>query len=134
MAVEKEDQRKFFIVFFRNFLYRSSILQFFIDNKLVSRQNFLNTIKEVNFEHFLISVRFYEDEQSFIISNDGSKKGPGYMSAYEASAGYGDDISYIVGAHHLVQYKFSPFIWKNSLFLVTTNGNIYRLKNEGKLN
>ena len=78
-------------------------------------------------------MRFYKDEQSLIISNDGSKKGPGYMSAYQASAGYGDEKPYFVGAHHLIQFGFSPFIWKNYIFMVTNNGNIYRLKNEGKL-
>lgn len=78
-------------------------------------------------------MTFYKDEQSLIISNDGSKKGPGYKSTYQASAGYGDERPYIIWAHHLIQSGFSPFLWKNSLFMVTSNGNIYRLKNEGEL-
>ena len=68
-----------------------------------------------------ILVIFYKQESSFMISNDG-------YSNYA----YDDDDSYDVQFHD-IQFGFFPFIWKNSLFLVTGDGNIYRLTNKGKL-
>ena len=77
-------------------------------------------------------MTFYKHEPSFIISNDGTQKGPGYVSSYD----YLDDSNdgeFVLGAFHHIQWGFFSFIWKNSLFLVSGDGNIYRLTNEGKL-
>ena len=96
-----------------------------------------------------ILVTFYKHEQSLIISNDGTQEGPGYESSYEYYSydyksyyysydSYSYDYNYydekvVIGAFHHIQYGFFPFIWKNSLFMVTGDGNIYRLKYKGKL-
>ena len=81
-----------------------------------------------------ILVKFYNHEPSLIISNDGNQEGPGYVNSYESD--YYDIFSQelvMLGAFHHIQYGFIPFIWKNSLFMVTRNGNIYRFTHEGKL-
>ena len=70
-----------------------------------------------------ILVIFHKHEPSFMISNDG-------YSNYAYDLGHDD---YYDEQFHDIQYGFFPFIWKNSLFLVTFNGNIYRLTNKGKL-
>ena len=67
-----------------------------------------------------ILVIFHKHEPSFMISNDG-------YSNYAYDLG-NDDVQF-----HDIQFGFFPFIWKNSLFLVTSDGNIYRLTNKGKL-
>ena len=69
-----------------------------------------------------ILVIFHKHEPSFMISNDG------YSSyAYDLA----DDEQSVLGAFH-IQFGFFPFVWKNSLFLVTGDGNINRLTNKGK--
>ena len=82
-------------------------------------------------------MTFYKHEPSFIISNDGTQKGPGYVSSYDYHDDYyyGDNYyeEYVLGAFHHIQWGFFSFIWKSSLFLVSGDGNIYRLTNEGKL-
>ena len=59
--------------------------------------------------NFLISDEFYKDDQTFIISNDGSATGSGLMK------------------------WFSPFIWRNTFYVVDYNANIHRLNNKSKL-
>ena len=59
--------------------------------------------------NFLISDEFYKDDQTFIISNDGSATGSGLMK------------------------WFSPFSWRNTLYVVDYNANIHRLNNKSKL-
>ena len=76
-------------------------------------------------------MTLHKDKQSLIISNDGTKKGPGYMSAIQLSSGYGDEEPFTYGDLHLIQFEFFPLIWKNSLFMVTNDGNVYRLTNKG---
>ena len=76
-------------------------------------------------------MEFYQDKQSLIISNDGTKKGPGYMSSYQLNSRYEDEEPFTYGDLHLIQFQFFPFILKNSLFMVANDGNVYRLTNEG---
>ena len=70
------------------------------------------------------SVKFQKDEKSLIIPNNGIEwnkmKSPKYMSGYDS------------GKHEVLLY-FSSFVWKNSLFMASLDGNIYRLTNESKL-
>ena len=96
-----------------------------------------------------ILVTFYKNEPSSILSNDGTQEGPGFVSSYEyyipdaysydfysyqgSAYDYNNFEKVVNGAFHEIQYGFLPIIWKNSLFMVTGDGNIYRLKYIGKL-
>ena len=82
-----------------------------------------------------ILVTFYKHEPSLLISNDGSQKGPGYESPDDYYYDHSSEESeeYFIGAFHHIQFGFFPFIWKNLLFLVTADGNIYRLTNKGMI-
>ena len=77
-------------------------------------------------------MEFYKDEGSLSIWNDGTKEGRGYQSKFQLY-NKNADCSGIIGAHHLIQNIFSSFIWKNSLFMVTGDGNIYCLSHDSKL-
>ena len=59
--------------------------------------------------NFLTSAKFYKDNRTFIISDDGSVTGPDLMN------------------------WFSPFIWRNSLYVLDNSASIYRLNNKSKL-
>ena len=59
--------------------------------------------------YFLTLAEFYKDNRTFIISDNGSAT-----------------------AHELMEW-FSPFIWKNKLYVLDNNANIYRLNNKSKL-
>ena len=77
-------------------------------------------------------MTFHKHEPSLIISNDGTQEGPGYVNSYYYYD-YHSEQQLVIGAFHHLQYGFFPFIWKNSLFMVAGDGNIYRLTHEGKL-
>ena len=79
----------------------------------------------------VISGKYSEDERSLIISNDGNKKGPEYRSMFHLISI--NETSFYIGAHHDVQLPQSLFNWKNSVFVVTSEGKIYRLTHESKL-
>ena len=63
----------------------------------------------------------------------GSAPNSQFYSTGHGERGYPheNEESFTHGAHHLIQLEFSPFIYKNSLFMVTNDGNIYRLRQEG---
>ena len=63
--------------------------------------------------NFLTSAEFYKDNQTFIISDDGSATGPDLMAP-------------------TLSEWFSPFIWRNSLYVLEQNARIYRLNNKSK--
>ena len=63
--------------------------------------------------NFLTSAEFYKDNQTFIISDDGSATGPDLM------------------ALTLLEW-FSRFIWRNSLYVLDNNARIHRLNNNSK--
>ena len=57
---------------------------------------------------FFTSAEFYKDNQTLILSDDGFATGPDMMK------------------------WFSPFIWKNTLYVVDNDASIYRLNNQSK--